>query len=240
VRAPAVANLATLAMLAAAAAAATLPLLARACSPTYDPPPSESKVSCSSCCGPCPQTPVAARKCWKKDAPEQCRPCAPDDAKSLGCYADPTRDGQNMAALRTLSMNVDWSDGAARPYGPVNGGHTMNSAVLTFELCAKACGDAGGWGYFSVGDGQQCWCGSEINPDSKKVDDAKCNMPCTGDATKMCGGHWVSNVFELQCGNESCGAQSVSAFGTGWTFVMSCAILSTACVADCATVLIPG
>lgn len=190
-----------------------------ACDATYTPPSDQSPTDtgCRSCCGPCAQTPEKAVHCWKKEGPQSCRPCS-TSPQSLGCYADPKKAGHNMAALRTLSMGVDWTGGK---YGP-SSGHPMNLAVLTYEICAKACGDAGGWGYFSVGDGQQCWCGSEINPLSEKVADAQCNMPCTGDTTKMCGGHWVSNVFELQCGTEACGAQAVSS--NGWAIVISLAL----------------
>ena len=52
--------------------------------------------------------------------------------------------------------------------------------------------------YYGVQSGRECWCGSDAPPPKKKLPMSKCNMPCTGDKTKFCGGkHWMANIFPL-------------------------------------------
>ncbi|QSZ28781.1 hypothetical protein DSL72_003286 [Monilinia vaccinii-corymbosi] len=37
-------------------------------------------------------------------------------------------------------------------------------------------------------DGDECWCGDYVPPEASLVDDSKCDSPCTGIDTEMCGG----------------------------------------------------
>lgn len=40
-----------------------------------------------------------------------------------------------------------------------------------------------------LSDGENCWCGDLLPPLESKVDDKKCNTPCSGDKTRFaCGG----------------------------------------------------
>lgn len=37
-------------------------------------------------------------------------------------------------------------------------------------------------------NGNECWCGNELPPADTLVDDSKCDSPCSGIDTEMCGG----------------------------------------------------
>jgi cell wall integrity and stress response component len=45
-------------------------------------------------------------------------------------------------------------------------------------------------------NGNDCWCGNEIPPASSKVDDAKCNIGCTGFGTAKC--EYLAGTAKLQ------------------------------------------
>ena len=45
-----------------------------------------------------------------------------------------------------------------------------------------------------LNQGSDCWCGSALPPDSDKVDDERCNTPCTGFNTDNCGGDKTFSV----------------------------------------------
>ena len=60
----------------------------------------------------------------------------------------------------------------------------------------------------------QCYCGNEFHGGGGEIQDAsKCNMPCKGDATEMCGGPWYLNVYKLTAANttDSCSSATTSA-----------------------------
>lgn len=38
----------------------------------------------------------------------------------------------------------------------------------------------------ATSNGDECWCGNELPPSSDKVDDGKCNTPCTGFGSEDC------------------------------------------------------
>lgn len=46
--------------------------------------------------------------------------------------------------------------------------------------------------------GEQCWCGTfgTWTSTATKVDDEKCNTPCTGKTDEKCGGPWYIDVTD--------------------------------------------
>ncbi|QUC17769.1 uncharacterized protein UV8b_02010 [Ustilaginoidea virens] len=61
---------------------------------------------------------------------------------------------------------------------------------MTPKRCLDLCAD---FGYMAAGleYGKECYCGDPANIDargSKKVDDKQCNVPCSGNASALCGG----------------------------------------------------
>ena len=198
-----------------------------ACTPVA----SDQDIKDKSCCGPAQAAPPAVSSCWH-NPPTVCAVCSSAAPKSLGCYTD--KPGQiTQPHGRALPVNLRLGS-----YGPIIAGIDANSAVLTYELCAKACGDAGKWALMGVGGngyphgtaaGSQCFCGNEINPAAKKVDDAECaKQGCSGNAAQVpCGGDWKISVFELKCGDGSCGDGEIDGgLGVGWTLVVAFAVLS--------------
>jgi len=93
--------------------------------------------------------------------------------KTLGCY-----DSSNRFLPRALG----------------------SSSSMTHLFCAGLSRDHG-FGddtYCGVENGNQCWCGDSV-AEGKKVDDAQCNKPCSGDAQETCGAGYRTDVFQAIC-----------------------------------------
>lgn len=76
--------------------------------------------------------------------------------------------------------------------------------VCTIPHCINFCREAG-YVYAGLQYYYQCFCGNtfpkpKTNP---KLTEDICNMPCHGNASQICGGHWANSVYET--GNESKG-----------------------------------
>ena len=46
----------------------------------------------------------------------------------------------------------------------------------------------------------QCFCGNDNPADTSKAPASECNLACSGDSTKMCGGSWRMNIY--RSGNQ--------------------------------------
>ncbi len=44
-------------------------------------------------------------------------------------------------------------------------------------------------------DGSNCWCGDLLPPETAKVEDGRCDIPCTGYDKDMCEYH----IFNMRC-----------------------------------------
>ncbi|KAF8853197.1 hypothetical protein BDZ45DRAFT_748815 [Acephala macrosclerotiorum] len=89
---------------------------------------------------------------------------------------------------------------------------------MTIELCAATCI---GSIYFGVEYASQCFCGNDIVTTGPPqyvgllATDGRCNMPCTGNSTEICGGAGGLNVYTYNSNfgsttNTSSTASSVS------------------------------
>jgi len=64
------------------------------------------------------------------------------------------------------------------------------------KMCSEYC-TTRRFEYMGVQYGSQCFCGN-IVPDTRHfVSNAECNMACTGEKQKMCGGTWRMNVHKI-------------------------------------------
>jgi hypothetical protein len=61
--------------------------------------------------------------------------------------------------------------------------------------------------------GEQCWCGTfgVWTSTATKVDDDKCNTPCTGKSDENCGGPWYIDVTDYGRSVETTAIASSSA-----------------------------
>ena len=44
-------------------------------------------------------------------------------------------------------------------------------------------------------NGEECYCGNKFPVKPKLVADAKCDMPCNGNKTEICGGKLLISVY---------------------------------------------
>ncbi|KAI9777717.1 MAG: hypothetical protein M1839_008636 [Geoglossum umbratile] len=61
--------------------------------------------------------------------------------------------------------------------------------------CQKLCVETYNKPVMGLTEGSDCWCGDKLPANSTKVDDSKCNNPCTGFDKEKCGGHGYWQVF---------------------------------------------
>ncbi|VDI48899.1 Hypothetical predicted protein [Mytilus galloprovincialis] len=70
------------------------------------------------------------------------------------------------------------------------------SDQLTLELCTDLCH---GHRYLGLQSYSQFYCGNSLgdrNVYQRKNED-ECHRACTGDSSQICGGHWLSSVYEF-------------------------------------------
>jgi hypothetical protein len=108
---------------------------------------------------------------------------------SLGCYTD-------SVAARTLSV------GAGVPGGP---------ASMTQELCTAQC-SALGYVFSGTEYSAECYCGNSLANGGGPAPDgnAKCNMPCNGNAAEICGGPDRLTMFKYGIPPTTGGSSTVS------------------------------
>ncbi|CAI4210256.1 unnamed protein product [Parascedosporium putredinis] len=56
---------------------------------------------------------------------------------------------------------------------------------LDLEHCAEFCSN---YKYFGTEYASECYCADSLDPSSSEADPSECNMPCSGDASQLCGG----------------------------------------------------
>merc|ERR1719265_2304549 len=67
---------------------------------------------------------------------------------------------------------------------------------MTPTICFEFCRTLPDMVYFGISNGQQCYCAPYFQP--KPGDESKCNVPCPGDNTLMCGNKkGKSSIFEM-------------------------------------------
>ncbi|KAF7918104.1 hypothetical protein BELL_0939g00050 [Botrytis elliptica] len=124
----------------------------------------------------------------------------------LGCYTE-TLHTNTTGGLRSL-----------------NGGVTEALDVMTVPLCMAFC-KSNGYAYAGIEYTRECYCAQYLSALASKVDDAKCDLPCKGNTSQICGGSWTLSVY-LQKGGQkgdagegrgiSVGQQAVMALGVAF------------------------
>ena len=67
---------------------------------------------------------------------------------------------------------------------------------MTIENCLQFCSNDG-YAFAGVADGYRCFCGN--NPPSQSpIPDWKCDLKCSGDQTRPCGGNWKINIYSVE------------------------------------------
>lgn len=89
---------------------------------------------------------------------------------AAGCYAEP---GDGSRALNKSSTAA---------------------GDMTPESCFNICGTSG-WIYAGLEYGEECWCGDQVSKAATLTDPSRCNIKCTGDVTRTCGGPQVLNLY---------------------------------------------
>jgi hypothetical protein len=70
---------------------------------------------------------------------------------------------------------------------------TENNGQMTAEMCGKFCE---GYKFFGVEDGDQCYCGDQVENGHGPIASTYCDYPCQGAPLELCGGSWALNLYE--------------------------------------------
>jgi len=68
---------------------------------------------------------------------------------------------------------------------------------MTPEVCKKICFEDNNFQYAGVQYRYECFCGNTSPPASKLLAKSECNLPCSGDSSKICGGVSKMNVYKI-------------------------------------------
>jgi hypothetical protein len=77
-------------------------------------------------------------------------------------------------------------------------GFIDSTATNTPDSCIEKCAQKG-FAYAGVQNAESCLCGDSYGK-YKKLEDAACAMPCTGDPNARCGGAWANDVYATGVG----------------------------------------
>ena len=69
----------------------------------------------------------------------------------------------------------------------------------TPEKCETTCRDAS-YMYFGLQTGTECFCGSTLAHQEKKAE-SDCDIKCSGDNSKICGGSLRQSLFKIHYPN---------------------------------------
>lgn len=94
-------------------------------------------------------------------------------------------------------------------------GAGFSSDVMTYDLCTSFCGNAG-FSQAGVEWGRECYCSNGLDL-STLAPNGNCIVPCSGDATSMCGGPQALQIFTTQPKTDT--TQTIS---TGWSSAPLC------------------
>lgn len=115
-------------------------------------------------------------------------PVAPIGPVTIPTSPPTTIGGGSPAPLAAGTYLGCFSD----PNNPFNlDGYLERSAENTPQRCIAIC-QAQGFAYAGVEYGQSCLCGDSYDQFGPATN---CDMPCTGDASQMCGGYNANSVY---------------------------------------------
>ncbi len=106
--------------------------------------------------------------------------------------------GAGRGAAATTKVTAGTRLGCFRcPNSPYDlDGYLVRSNTNTPSSCIATCA-AKGFAYAGVQYSQSCLCGNSYGKFGKATN---CNMPCTGDRSKTCGGSYASTVYATGLG----------------------------------------
>lgn len=115
------------------------------------------------------------------------------------------------SAPEAWSYHGCWSDEGERQLG----GESFTGDEMTPASCIIFC-NGKGYAFAGVEYARECFCGHTIRAQSVQKEETECNMACTGDSTKTCGGPNRLNIYN----NDAPTAITTNPgpAGSGWTY----------------------
>ncbi|KAI0010452.1 hypothetical protein F4779DRAFT_307277 [Xylariaceae sp. FL0662B] len=112
----------------------------------------------------------------------------PGDAKYtlLGCYSQPGGNSGGCALSQEISPE------------------TVSERNLTIGACLEGCASltppnktSEYYAYVGLRNGSECFCGTGLSSEIRKLSNDDCKSPCTGDAKLSCGGNDTIAIYSL-------------------------------------------
>ena len=114
---------------------------------------------------------------YPKTLPNTCPNGERAPNKALGCF----KDEKNFRILSGYYTNYK----------------AQNSPKKCIQMCLQS-----GFRYAGVQYSTECFCGNDEPKHSAKLPDSSCNMKCSGDPKKACGGYYTINIYETGIASE--------------------------------------
>ncbi|KAK4184351.1 WSC domain-containing protein [Podospora australis] len=135
---------------------------------------------------------------------------APASDCNMACSGDPNENCGGGMRLNVYELEAECED---PPTSSISGfeykgcysdnvaqrvlaGKTVTESDMTLEKCAATC-SVGGYTWFGVEYGSECFCGTTLDAASIKQAEGECDMACSGDASQKCGGPNRLNVYHI-------------------------------------------
>merc|ERR1719265_646662 len=112
----------------------------------------------------------------------------------VGCYFDTMLTAGDKFGNDADKYNMAHANVAIALYDELLLGE--DKEPMTPTICFEFCRTLPDMVYFGISNGQQCYCAPYFQP--KPGDESKCNVPCPGDNTLMCGNKkGKSSIYEM-------------------------------------------
>lgn len=77
----------------------------------------------------------------------------------------------------------------------LSGASAYSGTEMTVQGCADYCLNEG-FVWFGLEYSSECYCGAALSEESTAAEETDCAMPCSGDATEVCGGPNRVSVYQ--------------------------------------------
>ncbi|TVY19281.1 putative fungistatic metabolite [Lachnellula arida] len=86
----------------------------------------------------------------------------------------------------------------------LNSGVSESLELMTVDTCLTYCA-GGNYAFAGLEYTKECYCSQLLSALSAKLPDSKCNLPCAGNSSQVCGGSLALTVYKAKASKEGTG-----------------------------------
>ncbi|TVY47120.1 putative fungistatic metabolite [Lachnellula occidentalis] len=86
----------------------------------------------------------------------------------------------------------------------LNSGVSESLPLMTVDMCLGYCA-GGGYAFAGLEYTKECYCSQLLSALSAKLPEEKCDLPCAGNSSQVCGGSLALTVYTAKSSKEGTG-----------------------------------